>query len=134
MICDSLIPIRQGRFPGRGLKSGIPPEPCAIFPAMHPEVGDIQIYDDGDEITLVAGHFTHGHFSNYDDLPLAVKEKIIAGNVVTFLDKLFSDHVVLWGSKKGGGGWRVVDQDSMDKTKHEKEYVWSGPRRISYST
>jgi hypothetical protein len=54
---------------------------------------------------------------------------MISENVADFLEKLFSDKVVLWGSHKGGGGWRVVDPDTVDIRKHEKEYVWSGPRQ-----
>jgi len=65
MISAILIPMLEQRFPGRGVKSDARPGPCMTFPAAHPEVGDIQIYDDGDEITLLAGNFTHGHFSNH---------------------------------------------------------------------
>jgi len=91
-------------------------------------VGDVQISDDGDEITLIAGKFTHGHFSNYDEIPVEEREKMIAEDVADFLDKLFSDQVVLWGSHEGGGGWRVVDGASSDKPKYRNEYLWSGPR------
>jgi len=91
-------------------------------------VGDVQITDDGDEVTLVAGNFTHSHFSNYDEIPVEKKEKMIAEDVADFLDKLLSDQVVLWGSHQGGGGWRVVDRAFPDEPRHRNEYVWSGPR------
>ncbi len=83
------------------------------FPAVHADVGDIQIYDDGDEITVVAGNFTHGHFSNYEDISEEESERMIAENVADFLEKLFSDKVVLLGSHKGGGECRVVDPDTV---------------------
>ena len=67
MIADILIPKLQERFADRGMRVNSPPSPCAVFPAIHHEVGNIEIYDDGDEVTVVAGNFTHGHFSNYDD-------------------------------------------------------------------
>ena len=128
MIRDFLLPLLTQRFPGRFVTAEPGVEPCVTFPAKHPQVGDVQINDDGYEITLVAGKFTHGHFSNYDDIPVAEKEKKIAEDVADFLDKLLSDQVIFWGSPKGGGGWRVVDSTSSDKPKHRNEYVWSGPR------
>jgi len=128
MIRDFLLPILTERFPGRFVTAEPGVQPCVTFPAKHPQVGDVQIYDDGDEITLIAGNFTHGHFSNYDEIPVEEKEKIIADSVADFLDRLFSDQVVLWGSHKGSGGWQVLDGVSSYKPRHN-EYVWSGPRR-----
>jgi hypothetical protein len=129
MIAGILIPLLKQRFPNHRIKIGAGSEPCVTFLAVHPEVGDVQIHDDGEEITLIAGNFTHGHFSNYDKIPVEEKEKLIAENVVAFLDKLFADQVVLWGSHKGGGGWRVIASDSVEKSRRGKEYVWSGPRQ-----
>ena len=131
MIFDILIPVLEQRFPGRGAKRTTQPRPCITFPAIHPEVGDLQIYDDGDEVTLIAGNFTHGHFSNYDDIAKEDKERMIAADVADFLEKLFSDQVVFWGSHKGRGGWRVVDSNTAGSKKGEKEYVWSGPKKSS---
>jgi hypothetical protein len=128
MIRDFLLPLLTERFPGRFIAAEPGVEPCVTFPAKHSQVGDVQINDDGDEITLIAGRFTHGHFSNYDEIPVEEKEKVIAEDVADFLDKLLSDQVVLWGSHEGGGGWRVVDAASSDKPKRRSEYVWSGPR------
>jgi len=129
MISNILVPLLQKKFPGRGIKSGVGPEPCITVPAIHSEFGDIQIIDDGDEITLVAGVFTHGHFSNYDAKPVEEKEKIIAENVAAFLEKVFSDQIVFWGSHKAGGGWRGVDSDLEIGGKNQQEYVWSGPKQ-----
>jgi hypothetical protein len=88
----------------------------------------MQIYDVGDEITLVAGNFTHGHFSNYDEIPVADKEQMIAEDVADFLEKLFSDRVILWGAHESCGGWRVIDPANSDSPKHRNEFLWSGPR------
>ena len=128
MIRDFLLPLLTERFPGRFTTAEPGVEPCVTFPAKHPEVGDVQIHDDGDEITLVAGKFTHGHFSNYDEIPVEEKEKMIAENVADFLTKLFADQVVLWGSHEGGGGWRAIDHAALVSRNHRNEYVWSGPR------
>jgi len=128
MIASVLTPKLQSRFPGRGLRVGSPPAPCAVFPAMHPEVGGVEIYDDGSELTVVAGKFTHGHFSNYDDsLSDNQKDEEIAEAVVAFLDKLFADQIILWGSHQGGGGWYNAGNEESDFSRNKKKYLWSGP-------
>src|SRR5262245_35291489 len=127
MISRVLIPRLQLRFPDRDLCVGSSPSPCAVFPAIHPDVGDIQIYDDGDELTLVAGNFTHGHFSNYDDnLSPEQKAEEITAQVVEFLEDLFADRIVLWGSHDRSGGWYNIGGDNPDWAKDEKKYLWSG--------
>ena len=94
MISDFLIPKLRQRFPNHGIKVGVPPEPCAVFPAVHPEVGDVVISDDGYELTLEAGNFTHSHFSNYDEsLSETQKAECIAEDVAQFLDELLADRV-----------------------------------------
>src|SRR3954451_1360141 len=94
MISDVLIPKLRERFAGRGLQVGVPPEPCAVFTAINPDVGDVVISDDGYELTLEAGRFTHSHFSNYDeDLSETQRAERISEDVVQFLDDLFADRI-----------------------------------------
>jgi hypothetical protein len=127
MIADALIPKLQERLPGREMRIGTPPSPCIAFPAIHPDVGDLEIYDDGDELTVVAGKFTHGHFSNYDDaLSMEQKAAQISDEVATFLEELFADRIVLWGSHEGAGGWHKRGERAASQN-DAKEYVWSGP-------
>jgi hypothetical protein len=119
--------LRQ-RFADHGLRVDTQPQVCAIFPAAHPDVGDIRVCDDGDEVTVYAGNFTHGHFSNYDDIPEQQKATLISENVIDFLEAVFADRVGFWGSHKAGGGWRRLDIGPQKEPK-AFEYVWSGPRR-----
>lgn len=126
MISEVLIPKLHERFSERGLCITKPPA-CAVFPAIHPAVGDIEIFDDGDELTVVAGNFTHSHFSNYDD-KLSEEEKAerIADDVVKFLEEMFADQIVMWGSHLGCGGWHRRGRKSFWQ-KVIRQYVWSGP-------
>ena len=128
MITDTLFPLLRERFADRGLRIETQPQVCAIFPAIHPEVGDIQVYDDGDEVTVYAGNFTHGHFSNYDAISEQEKAKDISESIIDFLEAVFADRVAFWGSHKAGGGWRRLDIGAQEKP-NGCEYVWSGPRR-----
>ncbi|MDR3455881.1 MAG: hypothetical protein P4N60_00425 [Verrucomicrobiae bacterium] len=133
MIFDFLLPKLKERFPKQGFRVETSPEARVIFPGVHPEVGDIGIHDDGDELTVYAGNFTHGHFSNYDEnLSEAQKAEQIAEDVVAFLKSVFADEIIFWGSHMGGGGWRQRSKPNpfwskLILGKPKKEYVWSGP-------
>ncbi|HEX8200728.1 MAG TPA: hypothetical protein VF590_09590, partial [Isosphaeraceae bacterium] len=113
-----------------GLRVESTPHVKVVFPAVHPEVGDIEIYDDEVELTVVAGNFTHGHFSCYDEsLSKEQVEETIVDDVVAFLRELFADRIVLWGAHRAVGGWyrRGTDPWSPSGVRREREYVWSGP-------
>jgi hypothetical protein len=100
-----------------------------VFAAVHPDVGDVQIFDDGSEVTLVAGNFTHGHFSDFRSNSAEEAENKVVDDVVDFLERLFTDQVVMWGSQPGGGGWHrrgKLDSDSPFPPSGPL-YVWSGP-------
>jgi hypothetical protein len=139
-LTDQLVPRLRDRFPGRGLKVTGSAQPCAVFPAIHPDVGDLEIHDDGDELTVIAGNFTHGHFSNYKDgVPESEKYEAIITELLAFLDDVFADQMVLWGSHDTSGGWfrrkrgaEVTGQSvwpapNKDGPQMRSEYVWSGP-------
>ena len=133
MIFDYLIPKLQEHFQSRNLCVETSPKVRAVFPAMHPDFGNIEIYDDGGEITIIAGNFTHGHFSNYEkDLSKEEASKIIAEDVVDFLKDVFADQIVFWSSHRGSGGWfKRGEPSKLYRTgifgKPRSEFVWSGP-------
>ena len=130
MITDLLLPELQSRFADRKLRLGTAPNEVAIFPAAHPGVGDLTIWDDGDEATVGIGEITHDHF-NPDDDSLSSEEiaKRVSKEVVEFLEDLFADRVLLWKSPDGrSGGWRVLTtpDDSLEQG-NNLTYLWSGP-------
>ena len=130
MISEHLIPKLQKEFSDRRLRVGVPPESCAIFPTVHSEVGDIEICDDGDELTVYLGTFTHRHFGNYDEkLSKGQAAEAIAQDVVAFLKEVFADRIVMWGSHRGVGGFyrRGKGHRLGLIRRRRKEYVWSGP-------
>ncbi len=127
-IFDTLLPMLTVRFPNAGVRIERGERLRAIIPAAHPDVGDIMFQDDGDEVTVYAGNFTHGHFANYDAISDEQKAKLISEDVVDFLDAVFADKVAFWGSHKCGGGWRRLDIGPQ-KQPEAAEYVWSGPRQ-----
>lgn len=135
MNSERLISRVRETFPEVNAKFGAPPKPVVVFPAVHPAVGDIEIYDDGSELRVIAGHFTHGHFSDHHAPSAAQAERNIVDAVIDFLKRLLADQIVLWGSHRGGGGWCDRERASqhrsvVDHTRDGKRlYVWSGPLR-----
>ena len=131
MISDTLLPALHERFPDRGLQSGSSPNEVAVFPAAHPEVGNVSIWDDGDEATVGIGEITHGHFNPYDDsLTSEQIAKRVTEDVIEFLQALFNDRVLLWKSRDGGsGGWRILahNTDGSLMEGDDLTYLWSGP-------
>lgn len=124
-LADVLIPKLREKFPDRGLVVGT--NPCACFPAAHANFGDIVIYDEGEEFTLVAGRFTHGHFSSWDDeRPYDMRVESIVDAVIDFLQIVFADGYVFWGSHDRGGGWRLRDAPESNHVV-APSFVWSGP-------
>jgi hypothetical protein len=141
MIADTLLPALREKFPESGMTCGSPPDPIAVFPAAHPEVGNVSIWDDGDEVIVVIGEITHGHFGVYeDDLSREQVHQAVTQNVVAFLEDLFADKVVLWHTRSGGaGGWDYADEPRKGagaagclfafrpKGRKVKSFLWSGP-------
>ncbi len=130
-IADIIIPEAKERFRDWHPQVGVDPEPIIIFPAAHPEVGDVRIWDDGDEVRVEIGDIAHGHFGSYDEfLTKRQHAECITRAVVDFLDALFSDRIILWKGLGGIGGWREVPvKRSYDRRwlPIGHTYVWSKP-------
>jgi hypothetical protein len=125
-LSAKLIPRLLARFPGR-VRFHQGKQPVASFPAAHPEVGDLQIHDDEEELTVSVGQLTHGHFSpNNDQEPLEKREEEVINRVMEFLDAVFNDQVEFWSAGKMGG-WHPRAKDPVLRPPDARRYVWSGP-------
>lgn len=138
MLSALLLPVLRERFANRGLVEGNPPDPCAMFPGIHPGIRGLTIYDDGDELTVCVDDLTHGHFNDYTErLTEAERERRIVNHAVEFLDALFRDEIVVWRQHNVGGWYRpewgaadsntVIQIGSTGSAGKVQEVVWSGP-------
>ena len=126
MISQILRPRLEQHFPKSvELFSELSPAPharqlIARFQATNSEFGDVEIYDDGDEVTIYLGHFTHIHFGCYEEhFALAEKEEFVVKETMDFLSRLFSDEIECWkGRWIGGCGPRGAHKGEV--------FVWSG--------
>ncbi len=106
-------------------------ETIVTFPARHPEVGDLLVRDDGDELVVHIGNLTHRHFGNYDDdLPMDAKAEDIAEQVVEFIRGVVREEVEFFGNGRGGGS-RKRDLNPRGLLSRfflgQRTYIWSGP-------
>jgi len=107
-LSQKLKPRLLAFFPERGLRLHEGKEPVASFPAVHPEVGDLRIDDDGDELTISVGQLTHGHFTPGNcGRPAHEKEEEVIERVLQFLDEVFHDRIEFWTAGKCGG-WHPI--------------------------
>ncbi len=68
-----------------------------VFPAKHPDVGEIHVSLDGDEITVGIGTFYHAHFETYldDTMPKEEAEAQAVSDALRFIQDFIQDKTVL---------------------------------------
>ena len=127
MIAEALRTELAQRFPEL---SSLSNEGGLVMPAAHEAVGDVTISDDGNEATLCIGTITHGHFNDFrEGVSPEAAARTIAEDVVSFLEALLADRVLLWRSDDAGG-WRILDTDEKPNVHSDSGtqfYLWSGP-------
>nr|WP_297169257.1 hypothetical protein [uncultured Dysgonomonas sp.] len=98
------------------------------FPAKSQEFGTIEIYEECPGAYIVyVGKFTHCHFDCYEGSEEAqVKEA--AEEITDFLENIFTDNVISYGSHEGGGGCYVKEYEGDDYVNDDYThyFVWSG--------
>jgi hypothetical protein len=107
MLSELFLVKLHARFAGRKFVVGNAPGPIVSFPAVHPGVGPVEVFDHGRELTVELGEFSHIHFSLYnygEDVADQARAEDLTDDVIDFLDKLFSDQIVMWRSPRGGRG------------------------------
>jgi hypothetical protein len=141
-IRDVLVPMLVERFPDRGLHLGDPPDPIAVFPGIHPDVGEIRISDRNTSADLAVVSIVYDHFFNPYDDERGTDEAVagIAREVVRFLEQLFADRLLMWRSVDGRTrGWRERGEakHSAPLVIDDREYLlylWSGPLGVWRAT
>jgi len=129
MIRDRLIPEIRKCFASAEISFESDSNLIARIPSIQEEVGDVVIYDDGDEATVEIDKISHGHFGADWDEKLPSDESI-AENVVDFLKALFSDQVLLYTNLNGRiAGWTRLDllDDPISIKEDYRYFLWSKP-------
>lgn len=137
VVTDYLDERFLGQFERIAPQKGI--APFIRFKPKRPDFGVIHLHDDGDEVTIYFGRFTHSHFGNYEDISPEEKELHIAEDVFETLNDTFNDLYEFWGSHDGMGGLQSVEYANREKQgiftrlfgkPTRTFYRWSGATRI----
>jgi hypothetical protein len=123
-IREILVPMLSERFADRGLQLGSAPDPIAVFPAAHPEVGAASVSEgSGFGADVAVGDVARDHFFNpYEEeraTPAAAEG--IARNVLRFLEELFADRLLMWRSTDG----RTKDGVSVARPAIPHRWWWT---------
>ncbi len=133
MIRDSLIPALRERFPEITFSFLDTAQPFARLTCPCTDIGDLEIYDDGDEATVALTKITHSHFNPYSKMPDDARDAWITDAVLDYLDALFADRLLLYCSpdrRQAGSQHHDAPIDraqSVPGTEQYDCYVWSGP-------
>ena len=81
-----LTEVREA-FPDRCLDIKVTDRLKVVFPAEHPDVGEIHVWLDREEVTVGIGHFYHTHFETYLDesLPKDDAEAQAVAEAIAFI-------------------------------------------------
>lgn len=106
-----------------------------VIPPAHPSVGELRVWDDGDELTIALGEHIHRHvrLCMYDDAAEAGRPALAAATTVDDIRRVLEGRTGLRITRRHG---RVVSSTTYDPeqctiapaTRDDSEYVWDGPR------
>lgn len=121
------------------------PPPCLTYPAKHPDVGPLHVYDDGYELTVCLDKKHHSHIATYNYLkePESERLNLVASEAAQFVNDIVSDRV-LFAVDSVGTECRGSSHVYLDDHPHGAEslrvsiglrggnirterYLWSGP-------
>lgn len=133
---------------GTSLKLGYAegPIPSITIRAENELVGDLTIYDDGDELTIDIGRKHHTHVSayNYDRHPDTERLKMVAQDAAAFVDDVMRDRVCVTVNFQGerciGSSHFYLDEENASSSlvqeiavaatsggRRSEQFLWSGP-------
>lgn len=128
-IKTPLLPLLRERFVGARFDDK-DPEVIVRF-AGPVEIGELKIWDDGDEVRVGIGELTHIHITAYESEPyedgLSKEEtaRRVAKEVVGFLEDFFAERIVVWTEPRGAFTVGPIEaMPELDGT--QKAFSWKG--------
>ena len=130
MLKDALVPELERVFGVASFRRGNADYIIAVFPAVHPEVGDVEICQANRGAWVSIGRLSHVHF----DLDMCFEsEQEIVEAIVEFLKDLFSNRELIWVEGRGSPSSSMIESVPEGKqprdfaTRKGIYYLWSGP-------
>jgi hypothetical protein len=114
------------------------PEEILRIPAKAPEVGDIVVRNDGDELTVCIGRIDHRHFEVYCATGVSEPERQreVSQDAAEWIQDILSERVRFRvefraGRVIAGSSWHIEHHDGgrwLRPTDEVREYTWSGEK------
>jgi hypothetical protein len=145
MTDDAFTATLRRHFGPGSFIEGAPPDPVAVFPAKHPDVGEVKIWQPtwtastiglmGLVRVAIGSQFLQ-QFENLDThLEGEERSRRLTADIIRFLEKLFADQLLLWRGVQDRhiSKWRECSSPaSFEPIALDNEeyalYLWSGPR------
>lgn len=124
----------QSHSPKEELLIGKSPNVALSISAKNPETGDIQVWDDGVELTVSIGERFHCHFDPTvfvdDNVSQEKAEEICIDSAVAFVENFLAEKTILYvqySDGKPGMSGIVKRQNAETIPTGTRKFVWSGP-------
>lgn len=111
------------------------------MPEASPDVGELLVWNDGDELTVGVGKISHHHFPTWDfeGVPEAEQMRRASARAIEWIEAIISDRVRFRveyeGDRVCAGSWWSTDQGDggrwLQRTTRVIEYTWSGVQRTA---
>jgi hypothetical protein len=128
-ISETVAPRLRTKFQSDGLQLGVAPGPIATVPARCAEVGDLQIFDHGEEVIVHIGHVSHTHISAYYTSSHEERVQSVADDLIEFVENLLSDRILFWAAggetRQGGVVWGYTGVVPASLPKNASVFLWS---------
>ena len=107
---------------------GVDTNVIARIPPVHASWKPILIRDDGHEVTVFYGDFTHDHYKYYGvDVSIERQAKAIAEGLVAELEMVFDDQIEFWRTSFSGGMGPIGSLKAISYAPVDtKATLWSG--------
>jgi hypothetical protein len=120
------------------------PEEIVRVPAKAPEVGDVVVRNDGDELTVCIGRIDHRHFELYCATGATERDRQreVAQDAAEWIQDILAERIRFRvefeaGRVIAGSSWHTGHHDGgrwLKRTDEVREYTWSGEKFHGHRT
>lgn len=124
-IKHAVIKLIEAEFPTLDFDQDIDSDCFVRIQPVWKDFGWVEILEDGGQLIINWGRFTHSHIDSYDEDQVEHVDELVdglrhqIGNVIT-------DKVAFWGQSRGGSGGFFSIESEYSTNGRLPAYLWSG--------
>ena len=136
MLRTELLKVLSESFGAEGFEvHSVSPDEClnkplVTFPAKHPEVGDLRVFEEQDRIEIYIGLIARVALIADESNLTKVQELDLSRSAVSFIQQLLNDEIEFFGFAGSGATRARTDKRRSWWSRFsygDTTYVWSGP-------